>query len=1079
MSTSDLIKFPGGTQDKGLNNFEPSIGSEITWSEDTSNVSGGMRRGVGVRYGMAPLPGQNNTEAVAANQTNGIQKSETTSGTDGLIYRENIYGIVPITMAPYDGSYPKTNRQYYSYLVGLDYGTDVCIDACLGATLVSSVNKQASTLAAGLAQSSYRQESPLVRLHKTEMLNLPQTATPTAADMQAVLKQFGSRYWMPWAHIAVSGKRVPYFWMFAKTTSTPDATTAPSLNLWSKTVSVGTNPTILGGSPSEIITREFTDNNQRLVQIFCMDDDAYTIDLNYQKKITQSNTAAVTAYGSGNNYSGLTSATKAGASTAYASVACALINDPGSYTNTRHDAILIAGEKPIAIIYQDWLQAAKGMMPRWVDLTNPACNPRTGLSVDDVAAPAASHGPTSSFANAGDLINTVSAGVLEANVNYDFGFSFYNKIIDYETNVFYGKTQTIAANLTAMEILTNSGPSANSAWYTMLATADLNLMPWEYSDTSPRTGVETGRGFHINDFEIRFYYRQAGKGEWSPAGNWDAAQLWFYPFSLYSQKALICEQPVGVTVGGRPNGFNDYSPLPNQRYICTVNFQQRAFWWSEKSMHFSSENNIYAYPTRNIVTAKSGKWRGGLVHNRTSPLQDVSRLIVFGDNTYVCRFTGERYKQTLLLVTGTVTQSEVDGSDFTMDYLCEGTAYSFRSSVVAEGVAYWWGPKGVYRYDGLSSPERISFPALEPQVFDYIDTSKEDQVHCVYNKRTHEIIWFYPPKTADATYPTYTLTLNTENGKFYPGKMKCQVDASQNLSVANDNTPSGLTGERIVLHCRASSSDTIQRSYFFDDLVKAGDFQPSAQLEVISFSSITTNTTNDSRRLVLAAGSTSITGQVAAGDYISFQNVKGYAPSLTNVRDMIAKVVAVNTGTPSIDILLPPVTPGSTTLVTWDGSATLTGQTAFPIWHKTPTAAGLNGITWKVQTNYWLPAGLSEAFNWQFLYFLFKYGAIPSPSNIFPEDSRGTIVSAIPHMTLGYRTLVCDGESTDSITLRLNSSGHCQLHWPLKNENRSSNGQALAYSLSGIYIGDPWTLEYLEAHCLKEKGFTLKEFEPG
>ncbi len=189
---------------------------------------------------------------------------------------------------------------------------------------------------------------------------------------------------------------------------------------------------------------------------------------------------------------------------------------------------------------------------------------------------------------------------------------------------------------------------------------------------------------------------------------------------------------------------------------------------------------------------------------------------------------------------------------------------------------------------------------------------------------------------------------------------------------------------------------------------------------------------------------------------------------MTLADDFIAKVTAVNNGASTIDILLP-------TGAAFDATASLTGQTAFPIYQKKPLAAGLHGITYLLQTNYWLPDGLSNSWFWIYLMFLFKYEGIPTPTNPLTGEPTGA------EIYLTYRSLVCSGAITDTRPLRLtnNSDGQCQLLRPLENRGRSANGQALKYALSGIHIGNPWTLEYLEAYCKKETGFTLKEFFEG
>jgi hypothetical protein len=451
----------------------------------------------------------------------------------------------------------------------------------------------------------------------------------------------------------------------------------------------------------------------------------------------------------------------------------------------------------MAVVYQDWLVATKGMMPRWVDLSNPGCIPRNGLSIDTLLTVRANN--PSSFVYQPYLTQAASAGFLQEDIVYDFGFSYYNKLLDYETNVAYGTTVTVSAAETAMQITTFSGGSVNNAWQEMQTFAsadnDSNLMPWEYSNTEAFSGAITPRGQHINDYELRFYYRETGNSEWLPAGNFDAAKLWFYPFDNFTQRALICQGAVAGLPGGQPNGFVDYSPLPKQRYICTTVFQQRAFWWSEKSMHFSLLNNIYAYPTRNITACPTGKWRGGIVHSQKDLSQQLSRLVVFGDVTYSARFTGERTIQNVRISSATVGQFEIDGSDFRMEYLCESTAFSFRSACVAEGILYWWGPQGIYRDNGIVPPGKISL-ILEPDIWNYVDMARDQEVCSVFNKRTKEVLWFYPPKVTDANFPTYGLAFNIENGNFYPFKMRCQVDAVQNIKLENDSTPDDVDGER-------------------------------------------------------------------------------------------------------------------------------------------------------------------------------------------------------------------------------------------------------------------------------------------
>ncbi len=1085
MSTSDLVKFNGGTQAKGVNNFSPKISTEITWTNDVNNVTCGIRQGVGPRYGAAPIPGQSDTEALVTGQNNGIMASEAASGGSGLIERELMFGIVPLNITEFAGSYPKSNHQFYTYLVGLDYSNGLTtFDACLGAFASGGIYQQESDIRSGLMPSGYREENPLVRLHKTELVNLP--VSGTAADMQTILQNV-PRFWNPYAHVSIPGKRVPYFWQLADLNSNGTTGVCPDMAITGPIVwadSYGGHITL--GSSSEMITREAKDNNTRIMLVYGLDGHGFGVDRGWTERISDANTVAVTGYNPTTwNYVNLTDGSTFG-SDPISGVAAAIILDPGNYTNSRHEAVLVGLEKPLAIVYQDWRVMNTGLFPRYVDLSSPGCLPRNSVGIFGIGGNVSQE---SAFVRESDCVvpNEDDAGILAPGFRYDIGFSYYNKLLDFESNVAFGTTVSLADLDPDV-----AGPRCVCACK-IAASGQLNLwegiaagsiasetVPWEFSDT--RTTIPASidpdpRYLTVNDYQIKFYYRQTGSGEWLPAGSFDAAQYWYatnWETVGVTRGPMICRTPQGGLPGGQPSGFIDYSPLPKQRYVNVINFQNRAFWFAEKTMHFSLQNNIYAYPQRNITVIPAGFWKGGLEHTRTGDVQQNGRLLMFGSNaTYAGRFTGERLKQNVRISADTVGQFDIDGSDFAISYLTDATAYCARASCVAEGIAYWWGIQGVYADDGINRPEKIS-QVLEPEVQTFVALERQDEVHCVYNKNTKEVLWFYPPKVPDSSFPTYVLIYNVLNDEFYYGKMRCQVDASQNLKVTDDSTPEKLDGDRVLIHCRESTSATVSRSYFFDQLVQAGEQGPGRELLIKTVATPSAGV----KRLTIASGSVGVTaGSIAANDYVSFQNVKGYATTITNATDMIAKIVAVNNGAGTIDIQLP--TGGAL------DDATLVRPLYFPIYQKKPTTAGLHGIIYTIPTNYWLPTsaptiigaaqqpqrGMSESWNWMYLYFLFRYLGIPTPTNPFTDQSATSVLS------LAYRTLVSGGEVTDLLTLINNSDDQCQVHHPLRNEERSANGQALKYSLSGIHIGDPWTLEYLEAHCLKEKGFTLKEFE--
>ncbi len=256
----------------------------------------------------------------------------------------------------------------------------------------------------------------------------------------------------------------------------------------------------------------------------------------------------------------------------------------------------------------------------------------------------------------------------------------------------------------------------------------------------------------------------------------------------------------------------------------------------------------------------------------------------------------------------------------------------------------------------------------------------------------------------------------------------------------------------------------MQRAYFYDHVNRSGDIFPGQEMMVKSFS-----TPNPGQRtLTLAAGYTTDFNTIAANDLIAVVRPQDYDTGLTLHDSFIGKVLSSATGVnPTITIELPAD-------VDFDASGSISDanhQLFFPVYHSTQTGNGINGFPYVMATNYWLPDGIANAWNWLYLYLMFKYTGVPSPINPFTNREIAAKIE------LSYRSLVCRGLVTDNIFLTNNSDGQCQIHHPLRNEGRAANGQALKYILSGVHIGNPWTLEYVEAHCTKEKGFTLKEFE--
>lgn len=1028
--------------------FDPTLTLD---AEETVNISTGIESGWGPRQGMAPLPGHSDKETRTLPRCNGLANSEASAGGNGLLNRIGAYAIVPILMDPYDGTFPKVKKQSYLYLTGLKPASTEYFDASFGAVQGGSLFKHTSDLASGLAESSYYQESPLQRRHKLEQLQLPLTAT--SADVEKFLKKWTKRY-MSWSQIAIAGKRVPMQWMIGgKVGATPTSSNPPDLNLWTATffdyLGSPTVTTFLG-TPSEFITGNPAADSSRTVYYQALDANGDILDIYWRASITSANIASIPEYGPGAAYNGVTGATKTGVGTSFGQIVASLVNDPKAYTNSAYEAVLIAAERPLAIIVQDWLVNANGMKPQWFDLTDPTAVPRLFTTL----IPASAFPYQNLWTLAG-----ANTGVLRAFTTYEIGYSYYCKRLDYETNVQFGAQVEIDAgdnnsiDLTAGLGLTNVLTTPYSA---MRAIAN-HIPPWEYSSSKVIPAQpEEPRLLHINDWELRFYYRELGTQEWLPGVFIDAAKYWFrsWFFEAEFDNVRIASAPVAGPVGGRPGGFVDYSTLPKQQYLCSVIYKNRAFWFSEKSAHFSLQNNIFAYPAANSINATDGVWRGGIVHIQPGETFQTSRLVMFGSNaSYVARFTGVKQQVQVRVSADAVGEFELDGSDLVIDDLCDATAYSFRAAAVAEGVLYWWGQQGVYRDDGISSPVNVSRDQLEPRIFNLVDTTKIDEVHAVYNRQTKEIFWFYPPKTPDS-YVTHALVLNVNTGEFFPAKWRQKIDWAQTLKVERDDTASGHTGERIIVGARETASTENQRVYFLDQLQRSGDVGPKTDFVVKQISTPSAGV----RRLMLATGfdATNL-ATIVAGDNIALQRTKAYATSLTAVDDMVALVNAVNVGSGFIDITLPAG-------ATMDGAATLALPALyFPIWHSAAAGAGLNGITWKWKTRYWVPGGMDFWAHWIFIHMLYKI-------NLW-KSTNGT------SFDLTYRSPVSGSTSTNVLTLSDNSDGHYQVLTHLKIGVRSAQGQGLKLDMSGVHIGSEWVLQYLKAYATPIIADNLMEFE--
>lgn len=1083
---NDLIKFSAGSLDIGVDTFRPDFTADLTLDADTYNITSGIQQGVGVRYGITPIPGQSDTETPSTPRTPGLMRSEINSSANrGLRGRTRGFKIIPLKIreegpvltSPTRQVFTGVLKQFLFLLTGDASHFDLvpqCVNVSGGATaFVPDTN-----LYSGWATSPILPTAQVFTTNYMTEFLLDLALTGSVASFLAKVAYDSSKFYISSATFVSPSKKIPFKWFAgssAGNTNSADATHATDMSTQvgiletSGTFNQGGAPSCLAYGDFPINTRGITvyaidETNNQLGAIYVYQTDLTTIAVS---GLQYSNTPTFLFATGG------VAAVKASGGTSYGNYKTNLVNDDLMVTDSNFSAAFIAGAKPVAAINQQYLKPDNVTELTYFDLTADLNKPRTISQLSTVIPTPYNEGGTAkntafliwpSFVRGttmvavtadGAQLGGLNTGLLRSNSVYEITYSYYNKRLDFESNVGEPvKVQTGANDNICIKLSGSTGNHNNFErlfeQYSASATRSPPLWPNFASGPVPITvGSGTISGLDTNHFlnhtEIRFYYREEGTFEWLPAGSFDAAQYWLRPNP--DDFCKICTGAIAGLPGGQPGGFNDYSPLPANTYKCVVNFQNRIFWISDKTVIFSYLNSPFQYPLRNIGTAQTGEFIGAIVHNYPGEAQQTSRLIVFATVAiYVGRFTGDQQVTAIQISPDTSAQFPLDGSDFTFDLWTTVTSFSHRSAVVAEGFLYFWGPQGIYRDNGTANPDRIS-KDIEPDIFGIYDKTKADRIFSIYNNQTREIIWFYTP--VNNANVTYCVIYNVQDEAFLFGRFNCVVDEATVVPLTGDNSAT-FGQDRTIISVRVNNSATVQRMFFFDYLNRAGDMTTGNELIVKTVATPSTG----QRRFTVAAGSASM-ASIVAGDTISISQLLKYWPASTG-QDMLAKVAAVNSGAGTVDIILPDG-------VTFDASASLTYDLFFPIMHKAKNGAGLHGITYNLETKYWMPNGINWFGRWLWVYLFFKYGTLPK--------------NVLNQFAMGYRTPSGGDMISDTINFLDNSDSNFQLYHALRIGNLNSQGQALKLALSGIHIGEQWTLQYLEAHGLEESGNLLKQYQ--
>jgi len=615
-------------------------------------------------------------------------------------------------------------------------------------------------------------------------------------------------------------------------------------------------------------------------------------------------------------------------------------------------------------------------------------------------------------------LGAANTGLLRANTNYEFTYSVFDKTLNYETNVGVpAKFRTGATDNVALVIL-----KAVASGSFVICPEGQNLIA-DSTQTFSESFLQ-----NINFLEYRFYYREIGTFEWLPAGQVPAAEF-TYTSEINSWE--FCATAIASLPGGQPGGFVDYSPLPNEDFVDSVSFQNRAYWLSRRSLYFSLRNNPLAYPVRNAVPCPRGEFRGMITHTYPGEAEQSSRLVIFGsEETYAGRFVvGAETQQRVRVGPDDAGTFPVDGSNFIVDAWTSNTSFSGRSAVVAEGVLYFWGPQGIYRDDGVRLPRKIS-DNLEPWIDSIFDANNTDKIHAVYNPQTDEVIWFYQaPQDASGEKASRALVYHTKTSAFYRWEFRdLVVDWARVLDdVVTDADFQGLSGARVVAAIRDPGT-TISRTVYFDEMVRACDMQVDSLylVQQVQHPSAT------SRRLVFATGPASIASKTGTAIVQGFQK---YTGDETTNPDGIYTITG--SGANYIDI--------ERQSASADFPATsYSVENYFPVW-----IADEHSFDWKLESQYWAPGGMQFWGRWLYAHYSYQV-------DLTYDGPGGSYDIACQ-----YFSLPGTDNSPTTTALADNSRGNCQILNSIPFTKDNASGQALRLVLSGTHLAGEWNLQYL------------------
>lgn len=1040
----NLKAFEQSDMSVGVLDFQSDFTAIPALKLESQNISTGIHRGIGPRFGMSPIPAQLTLQASGGTYTN-IRQAEAANASGTFANRYSMFSVYPSRLHIYPGNTSTGTIATSTPFIWI-LGRGATEHASIAAqNIITSAVPIGGFIGAAFHCDSISNSDTTLGEHNTYLSpiawQIPWNSQSVGFQFEPALQTLmdsGGLFSVQTARITVSGANIPQKWLIGKCVGIQPLNGSYNINFVLTGQPTVASRQVLSGLPYSIQTGNYN-KTPRSLSVW-----NFTAGLTASSTFTYTNWTPDLAtpthnYNQSQSTASLTLGTANTFSIGVGTMVTALVYDETNSVTSSYDAVLVAGKNPSVLVYQDWMTNEDGTYEQVFDPTAmnifpidmPTKNILTGAAyTEDGTAKSTCFDSAFLYSStAAGTVGLANTGILRANTSYELTFSYYNKRLNFETNVGTpGKVRTGAADF------------VNCA---------IGLPPIISESFSGSFNTGTYLPINLNDYEIRYYYRQLGSYEWLPAGSFDAAQMYCYQASNYplasnESGVWLCSGPVAQVPGGQPGGFDDYSLLPKDNYDCVLSWNTRAFWSSKTNLIFSLKGNVFAYPIRNSVSCPNGEYRGMTIHAYPGDAEQRGRLIVWGsEECYIARFTGNTTLTNVQIGAGNVSQFALDGSDFTVERWTTCTAFQYRAAVVAEGELYYWGPKGVFHDNGTDFPDRISEFTIEPALFSLYDPRYTNQIFGHYSYRTKEIFWFY----RSLANPTITsaLVLNTRTGAFYPAVFNCAIDSIQDVDMQNTgDSQTALSGRRTIVSVRTNFSAAVNRPYYFDMLNTATDQRPLTDCLASAFT-----VTGSTIALTLDASFDAATlGTLVAGDLVTFSQAAGYSQAA--IPDCIATFVSL------VGNVL---------------TATLPAGVSFPA---TFTAAGalnyiplffpkLAGIPWVISTQYWTPQGLQAWYRWLFTHLQLRVNLLPA---------------TLPYtFNMTYQTPISSSPGTKTLTLTNNSDANCQIYSPMPGPNQQFEGQGIRHKFSGVHPGGSWVLQYLCIYGEPQEGDQLQIFE--